>query len=349
MNSRERLLTLLKGKIPDCVPVCPDISNMVPAKLTGKPFWDIYIYQDPPLWKAYIDAVKYFDIDGGFELYEFGDLFGDLGPKCEQRIVHRRKDGSFITQDYCEETDQWSKTIVVHTVDNPPATEVTPERVGLPAIPTTWERIEGVKEWPSGLELWKLIKQEISGHGIVGMPSGVRTRLIYSTEEIYEYYDNPAKYHQRREEMMQLMEERMEIIAGLDEKPDFLFCGDSGTLVFQSPQMFRELALPVLKRVAELAYDIGIPTHVHSCGPEAQLIKIIAEETKVTIIDPLEIPPMGDCNLDEIKKLYGDKIILKGNLHTTDVMLRGSVGDVVAASKKAIDDAAAGGGFGGNR
>jgi uroporphyrinogen decarboxylase len=345
MNSRERLLTLLKGEIPDCVPVCPDISNMVPAKLTGKPFWDIYIYQDPPLWKAYIDAVKYFDIDGGFELYEFGDLFGDLGPKWEQRIVHRRKDGSFITQDYCEETGQWSKTIVVHTVDNPPATEVTPEKVGLPAIPTTWEKIEGVKKWPSGLELWKLIKQEIGGHGIVGMPSGARTRLLYGTEEIYEYYDNPAKYHQRREEMMQLMEERMEIIAGLDEKPDFLFCGDSGTLVFQSPQIFRELALPVLKRVTELAYDLGIPTQLHSCGPETELVKIAAEETKLTIIDPLEIPPMGDCNLAELKRLYGDKLILKGNLHTTDMMLRGSVDDVVAASKKAIDDAGASGGF----
>ena len=78
MTSRERLLTLLEGEIPDAVPVCPDISNMVPARMTGKPFWDIYIYQDPPLWKAHIDAVKHFDIDGGFELYDFGDLFEDL-------------------------------------------------------------------------------------------------------------------------------------------------------------------------------------------------------------------------------------------------------------------------------
>ena len=77
MTPRDRLLQVLSRKIPDCVPVCPDISNMVPARLTKKPFWDIYLYQDPPLWKAYIDAVKYFDLDGGFELYEFGNLFGD--------------------------------------------------------------------------------------------------------------------------------------------------------------------------------------------------------------------------------------------------------------------------------
>jgi hypothetical protein len=96
MNQRERLLKILNWEIPDCVPVCPDISNMIPARLTGKPFWDIYLYQDPPLWKAYIDAVKYFDIDGGFELYEFGDLFEDEEQKCEKRIVFKDENRIFF-------------------------------------------------------------------------------------------------------------------------------------------------------------------------------------------------------------------------------------------------------------
>jgi uroporphyrinogen decarboxylase len=54
---------------------------------------------------------------------------------------------------------------------------------------------------------------------------------------------------------------------------------------------------------------------------------------------------MGDCDLAKLKRLYGDKIVLKGNLHTTDPMLRGTVEDVIRESRKAIDDAAAGGGF----
>jgi len=70
-----------------------------------------------------------------------------------------------------------------------------------------------------------------------------------------------------------------------------------------------------------------------------------AEETDLTVIDPLEMPPMGDCDLADLKKRFGRKIVLKGNLHTTDVMLRGSVEDVRNASRKAIDDASAGGGF----
>jgi uroporphyrinogen decarboxylase len=116
-------------------------------------------------------------------------------------------------------------------------------------------------------------------------------------------------------------------------------------MVLQSPAFFREHALPIVKRAIELATSVGMPTHVHSCGPETELVKIMAEETSLTVIDPLEIPPMGDCNLAELKRKYGRKLVLKGNLHTTEVMLRGTPDDVRRASRQAIDDGAAGGRF----
>jgi uroporphyrinogen decarboxylase len=344
MTSRERLLICLRGGIPDCVPVDPDISNMVPCRLTGKPFWDIYVYQNPPLWKAHIDAVKYFDIDGGFEVYSWGDLFGDQ-PEWERRIVRRNKDGSFVTQQYCRETDEWNKYVEVHTCDNPPAWGVLPEQMGLPAVPTTWEPISGIKQWPTGMELWKLVKREMGDHGVVGMSCGACTCLVNGPAEIYAYYDDPCPFYERRESMLSRIDTTMNRIAGLDEKPDFLFCGASGSLIWQTPEMFRELALPGLKKATKMAYELGIPTHVHSCGPEAELVKMAATGTKLTVIDPLEVAPMGDCNLGELKKLYGDRIILKGNLHTTEVMLRGSLETVRAAARKAIDDAGKGGRF----
>ena len=345
MTSRERLLAVLHGRVPDCVPVCPDISNMVPARLTGKPFWDIYVYQDPPLWKAHIDAIKHFDLDGGFELYQFGDLFGDLGPRWVDRIVHRNKDGSFVTQAFCPETGDWGRHVRLHTADNPPASNIVPSKIGLPAQPSTWEEVEGVREWPTGMELWKLIRREMGEQGIVGMPSGASTGLLTGPEDIYDYHDDPLRFYERRDRMLRLTESRMEAISQLDVKPDFLLCGASGSLVWQSPRIFRDLAMPVLKRVTELACDLDIPTHVHSCGPEKDLVRMAAEETMLTVIDPLEVPPMGDCDLGELKRQYGEEIVLKGNLHTTSVMLHGTVDDVVSASKRAIDDAGHGGGF----
>jgi uroporphyrinogen decarboxylase len=112
-----------------------------------------------------------------------------------------------------------------------------------------------------------------------------------------------------------------------------------------APAIFRELALPIVQRVTALCAQEGLPSHIHSCGPERELVKICAEETDLTVIDPLEIPPMGDCDLGELKRLYGKRLVLKGNLHTTRVMLHGSPEDVVEACKRAIDDAAEGGRF----
>jgi len=116
-------------------------------------------------------------------------------------------------------------------------------------------------------------------------------------------------------------------------------------LVYQNMDIFRRLAFPAVKRGIELAAQAGLPTHLHSCGQETALVQIMAEETDLTVIDPLEIPPMGDSDLADLKKRFGDKIVLKGNLHTVDVMLNGSTEDVIQASKKAIDDGAEGGRF----
>lgn len=339
-------MTVLKGGIPDCVPVCPDISNMVPCRLTGKPFWDIYVYQDPPLWKAHIDAIKHFDIDGGFELYDFGDLFNEgWGRGWERRIVHRYPDGSFVTRDFNAASGAWGRHATVMTAGNPPGTNVLPAALGLPETPSTSEPVTGVRKWPTGMELWKRIRSEMGEHGVVGMPSGMSTGMLSGPEDIYSYTDDPKPFLERRDRAMAHVRRRMEMIAALDDKPDFLFCGGSGTLVWQTPAIFRELTLPLLKHATELAADLGIPTHVHSCGPERELVRMAAEETKLTAIDPLEVPPMGDCDLAELKRRYGDKIVLKGNLHTTEVMLRGSADAVRAAARKAIDDAAKGGRF----
>lgn len=347
MTPRERLLAVLHGKIPDCVPCCPDISNMVPCRLTGKPFWDIYAFQNPPLWKAHIDALRHFDIDGGFEIYSFGPVDPVTGHESpmEERVVHRYDDGRFVTQKFNRGSENWAPTVVVYTSDNPPATNVKPSTIGLPDTPPEWEPLIGVKEWPEGLELWKLIKKELGDQGVLAQRSGMSTCLIGDTDAVYAHFDNPDGTRERARKMMENVERRMDAIAALDPLPDFLLCGGSGSLIFTSPDDWRELVLPVLKRTTALARELGIPTHVHSCGLEKELVAMAAEETDLTVIDPLEIPPMGDCDLAELKKRYGSKIVLKGNLHTAEVMLRGSTEDVRKASRKAIDDAGASGGF----
>jgi uroporphyrinogen decarboxylase len=349
MNHRERLLTVIRGDIPDCVPVAPDFSNMIPARLTGKPFWDLYLYNDPPIWEAYIACAKHFDIDAVMDGYfplRFPNEQHDQRP-WERFIVYRSPERIITQSSFVENHKRvWASTVDVYYVADPPTMGVKPEKIELPSIPRHYERLEGIKPVDTGPDGLKRIKRLMGYQGLVGV-FVTYTCALGSEEAILNYYDHPELREQWAAERIEAAERRFQAIMSMDAdaRPDFLCVGGSGTLVFQTPRIFRQLAFPAVKRVIELATAAGMPTHIHSCGPEKQLVKIMAEETSLTIIDPLEIPPMGDCNLAELKRLYGHKLVLKGNLHTTDVMLRGSVEDVISASKQAIDDAAAGGRF----
>ncbi len=226
----------------------------------------------------------------------------------------------------------------------PPTTGLSPEKLNLPPIPRYYEPLEGVNPVDLGLEGYKRIKKMMGDQGLIGI-FVTSSCVLANAEDIYYYYDHPELHEKWAQNQVEEAEKRFHQIMQMEVKPDFLCVGGSGTLVFQTVDIFRQLAFPAVKRVIELASAVGMPTHVHSCGPEAELVKIFAKETDLTMIDPLEMPPMGDCDLAKIKALYGDKIILKGNLHTTDVMLNGTVDDVIQASKVAIDAAAENGRF----
>ena len=147
MKPRERLLTVLTGGIPDCVPVAPDFSNMIPAKLTGKPFWDLYLYNDPPIWEAYIACAKYFGIDSVMDGYfplTFPDEVVDEG--WEDYIVFRSPE-RIVTQAGRREGGgmSWQETVTVYYVADPPTRRVPPAKIGLPLIPERWEPIAGAQ------------------------------------------------------------------------------------------------------------------------------------------------------------------------------------------------------------
>jgi uroporphyrinogen decarboxylase len=365
MTPRERLLTVLNGKIPDCVPVAPDFSNMIPTRLTGKPFWDLYLYNDPPIWEAYIAAAKHFNIDSlmdGYFWLSFPDEQDRLpwerlpttpeqqkqivpASQWQRFIVSKNSERIVVQRCYIENRKRvWEPRVCVYYVADSPVDWIPPSKISLPDVPSHFEPLENVKPVDNGPAGLARTKKLLGDQGLVGVFLA-SSAILSGEQDIYGYYDHPELHGYWRDTLVERVEKRFANIMTMPIKPDFICVGGSGTLVFQTVDIFRQLAFPAVKRAIDLASKAGIPTHIHSCGPEKTLIKIMAEETMLTVIDPLEIPPMGDCVLADMKKLYGDKLVLKGNLHTTDVMLFGSPDDVIAASKKAIDDAAEGGRF----
>lgn len=348
MTSRERMLTAMKNEKPDMVPVAPDISNMIPARmaLRGRPFWDIYMHDNPALWSTYIEAAKYFEIDGWF-------MYGSI---------------DFQTEDQKETStqviSQTTERMVTRTVVKTPEGDLWSENTYYIADPPTTTR-KYIKDFPQDFPKLKYFFPQIKGydatllkqqrkelgelgvfgiglvvpgfHELFGWFDGGLEAVTYA---YYDHYDLLKEFISRQEAYIL---RQLDMI--LDVKPDFILTGGSGAITLASPAIFRELGLPSLKKITQRAEQIGVLTQVHCCGLERDLVEMATNETYLNSICPLEPPPMGDCDLAELKRSFGKKISLMGNIHTTDVMLLGTPDKVEKVAKKCIDDAAEGGGF----
>ncbi|MFA5858531.1 MAG: uroporphyrinogen decarboxylase family protein [Elusimicrobiota bacterium] len=348
MIPKERMLTAMRNGKPDYVPVAPDMSNMIPCRLTKKPFWDIYLYNNPPKWKAYIDAVKYFGFDGWLEAVPVSyspEPVPELLPSLWKEAIILKTDDRIYTRNHrtVSGKEEWSRTCNVYYIDNSPTHGVELSKLGMPTTtPTEWEDVKKVNNY-KGTDAFYEAYEYMGDRGVVGLAVQMPGLNIKNPDSVYEYYDNPkkviARCEKQTENAIATLKKHLEL------KPDFILIGNSGHMLSNPPPIFRDLSLYALKEFSKLCKSAGIPSQVHCCGPEYQLVKIAAEESDLSSINPLEIPPMGDCDLAKVKKEFGNKISLMGNLHTTDVMLRGSVKDVENAAKAAIDAAAHDGGF----
>jgi uroporphyrinogen decarboxylase len=356
MTSRERMLKAMRNQQPDRVPVAPDFSNMIPCRLTGKPFWDIYLYQDPPLWRAYMDAVNYLGTDGwvyNLDGFSTEDLLpSPRAPEdwVSETVIVEKTEDRIVTRSYTQRKGQgreWSRHITVYPRFDPP-TVLLASKIGMEQSPVKWQPIEGVKPQKKGFALLKEGLDYFNNRGVIStavMPPQLANPEAGWGYSVYDYYDRYDEVKAWSVEATAYAVDALKRILAGPVKPDFILTGGSGMLVFGTPDMVRDLSLPALKEITRICKEAGIPSQIHCCGPERELVKMCALETDLCSINPLEIPPMGDCHLAEIKKSFGGKLGLMGNLHTTEVMLRGSVKDIRRESLKAIRDAGEGGGF----
>lgn len=346
MTSKERILTAICNRQPDRVPACPDISTMIPCRLTKKPFWDIELYESPPLWKAYIEAVKYFGIDGWF-FYAYLDFKTDSKVEVKRQVISRSEEKIVEKIVYVTPAGELPKEITYYR-DNP-----------------SWRTVKQLKDIVRDFKKLRYLYPKILGYekkefeamraalgdlGVFG-PTIIYPGFQWWNEFVnggleslvYAYYDHPDLIEEWRQMEDKQCVRMMDMI--LDARPDYVLLGGSGSITMQSPELFRELSLPTIKKLIKMAKEAGIPTMLHSCGKERALVQMCAEETDLNCVNPLEVPPMGDCDLAEVKRSFGHKLSLMGNLHTTEVMLRGTPEDVEREALKCIEVAAPGGGF----
>ena len=353
MTLRERMLKTLKHGVADMVPCCPDISIMVPIKLKNKPFWEFSIDKESNVYneanikvaKAYVDACAYFGTVA-WAIY-VQPTINQEEVKYESKILEK-SNNRIITQTkmITPEGNLYSET--VHFIDRPSVET----RKFIKDFKKEFNFLKYFYPPLDNINFEKVLEEKkyVGEYGVNSVmtlpPSLVHLDMIVDGglgKLGLIYYDHPElilKYKEMHEQWsMQYLKKIIEA-----KCCDEILTGGSGLMTWQSPKITRDLSLDGLKQITKMCKENSLISHLHCCGFEKELVKMCAEETDLDVIEPLEPPPQGDCDLKELKEKYGNKLVFKGNLHTSRVMLA-DVKTVEAEAIKCIEDAAEGGGF----
>jgi uroporphyrinogen decarboxylase len=96
------------------------------------------------------------------------------------------------------------------------------------------------------------------------------------------------------------------------------------------------------KKIVDEVHKLGVPCVLHACGKQKETIDMIVEIG----VDALHaIQPSAGNDIREIKKRYGNKISLIGNVDISSLLPFGSPWEVDQDVRKLIMDVGSEGGF----
>ena len=109
-----------------------------------------------------------------------------------------------------------------------------------------------------------------------------------------------------------------------------------------SPEMFRRFMAPHLKRIVEECHRFGVPFIKHLDGNTTVLLDTLVGEVGIDGLHSIE-PPAG-MDIGQVKRKYGARITLLGNIDCASLLSFGSRGEIVEAVKEILRQASPGGG-----
>ena len=349
MTGRQRLLTVLSRGLPDRVPISPDVSMMMPCRYSGKPYWEVLLNENPPLWQAHLDLQQLF----GYDAIIGAGLGSGSGPDledaglCVERSVLSKTPERWVVKEitHTAKGDLSQRTVYFYAksswIDKPLVTDPENELDALLATLTD--------PWARSAEHMDRVRDATGEHGIIASGTPVPPAWwLYNRRDlsnsVLDFFDRRPLVERA---MDAYSEWSLEYLKASCEKgrPDLLMFGGSvASMSVLNPRIYRRYALPWLQKATAIAKDYGVFTGVHMCGKCRGALPILAE-SGIDLLEPLEAYPGGDIVLADVKRDYGDTFVLKGNVNTFDTLARGTPEDVVAEAKGVLRDAADQGGL----
>ena len=118
-------------------------------------------------------------------------------------------------------------------------------------------------------------------------------------------------------------------------------CANAGPII--SPAMHEEFIFPRLEKLMHIIRPTGVPVTLHSDGDNSAFMDWIVE-AGFAALHPIE-PGIGNFDIYRLKRDFGDRICLCGNIDVGSVLFRGSPEEVRRDVIVHIERLAPGGGY----
>jgi len=109
-----------------------------------------------------------------------------------------------------------------------------------------------------------------------------------------------------------------------------------------SPEFTARFLTPALREQVELGHSLNVPVFKHTDGDVRKIMDLLVE-TGIDGLNPID--PMAGMDLGEVKKKYGKKLCLMGNINCGSTLSWKSTDEVRQEVKEAIKKAGYGGGY----
>lgn len=202
-----------------------------------------------------------------------------------------------------------------------------PRREHLLLLDLARERFSGRKAL-----FWLMRGAFVRSWRLVGM-ANLMIQLIEAPEFVHQVAEMVTGYNLTQLDM--LAEAGLDVLVVEDD-----IASTHGPMI--SPGHFSRFILPYNRRVVDRAHELGLKVVRHSDGNLWPLMDMLLD-AGYDGLNPLE--PQAGMALNKVKQDFGDRICLLGNIDCMELLPNGSIEDVDAAVKQAIDTAGPGGGY----
>lgn len=329
MNGKQRIITALELKKPDCVPLYIHGINEAPIIGIGRQLREgLPHVQD---FRLMNEQDKYILLETLFMIHEHFDIDGittfEIGHETFVDETHVR-DGFGVTYALSEYGIPVPEGHPVNTfAELKKYTPPTPKLEDLGLLQLAVNHFQGRKA-----TFWLMRGTFVRSWRLVGM-NNLLMSMLTEPEFVHAVAQITLEYN--------LVQLDYLVSAGLD----VLVIEDDIAMTqgpFISPEQFNTFVNPYNRQLVEQAHKMGLKVVRHSDGNLWPLMDTLLE-TGYDGINPLE--PQAGMDLKKVKAYCGDQICLMGNIDCVDLLPFGTTEEVEQAVIRALQDGSEGGGM----